>query len=179
MRDPNRKIPIGDNLIVSPCDGSVFQILKWKNTSAKVPKRFFGHVNVLCRDVAPECHIIMIFMSPFDVHVNRVPFDGKVLKVTHSAGAFHYARSMVSLENEKNEVLLSTSFGKMKFVQVAGFLARRIVCYLKPKDKVIKGQRFGFINVGSELIVVLPKKIEVIAKVGQTLRAGESVIART
>lgn len=175
LRDPERKIPAGRNL-VSPADGRVIEVMLWGRRSAKLEKRFFGKISLLCSDVASSCRILSIFMSPLDVHVNRVPCDAEVLYLKHSKGSFGVANRF-NLDNEKNEVLLKTSFGRIKVVQVAGFVARRIECWIQKNQKVVKGQRFGRINLGSQVIVVMPSHVDVVVKPGDRLKAGKSIIA--
>ncbi|MFH0978277.1 MAG: phosphatidylserine decarboxylase [Candidatus Woesearchaeota archaeon] len=174
LRDPERIVPKG-KVIVSPADGKVISVLHWKKANLKLTKGL-GALSVLCSDVSPGCLVVSIFMSPLDVHINRIPFDGKVLKVSHKPGSFRSANKL-ALENEKNEVLLNTEFGRIKVVQVAGFLARRIECWVSAGDIVKKGSRFGRINLGSQVVLVLPDNLKVKVRPKDQVKAGETIIA--
>jgi phosphatidylserine decarboxylase len=176
LRDPARQVQAGDD-IVAPADGVVMDVVGFGKRSAIVEKRFFGSISLLCSDVGRKCTIISIFMSPFNVHVNRMPCDGRILAVKHSKGSFHPANRL-ALGNEKNEILVQAPFGRLKVVQVAGFIARRIECWVKKNEKVVKGQRFGRINLASQVVVVLPDKVRVVARPGQRVLAGTTVIAK-
>lgn len=176
IRDPVRTIPPDEDAIVSPADGRVIEVLNWDKKQSTHHKGL-GSVSVLCDDVASRCRIIAIFMSPLDVHVNRIPYDGSVLSVRHSPGAYNPASSL-ALQNEKNEVLLSSTVGKMKVVQIAGLVARRIECWLRPNQKVIKGERYGRIILGSQVLLIMPARLQVFVKKGDKVKAGETVVAR-
>lgn len=179
LRDPKRDIPKGKN-IVSPADGRILEVLNIKNKKEiTIHKKYFGKIQTLCSDVGEDSIIISIFMSPLNVHINRVPIDGKVLSVEHKPGKLLAVNTLkAGLENEKSEVLLNTKIGKIKFIQVAGFLARSIENRLKIGQEVKKGERYGLINLGSQLIVILPKnKIKIKVKKGDKLKAGESILA--
>lgn len=162
FRDPDRIIPTDDGLVVSPADGKVIAI-------EKITENGFLHSKAIR---------ISVFMTIFDVHVNRVPCDGKVSDIKHRRGKFFSAhKARASLENEKNTVLLDTEDGRqILVVQVAGFIARRIRCWVKPGDLVKRGERFGMIQFGSRLDVYLPLNSKVMIKRGQKVRAGESVL---
>ena len=177
-RDPERKIPSGNN-IVSPADGKIIRILKVKSGKVKVSKGFFGSVESLAKDVARECYFISIFMSPLDVHINRAPIDGKIISIRHENGRFFSAYKKSSLQNEKNEILFfNKKIGKIKVIQIAGFLARRIICSVKKNEKVNKGQKIGKIVLGSQVTLILPsKKINLRIKKGQKVIAGATIIA--
>ena len=159
FRDPDRSIPQGDNL-VSPCDGVVLSIEQ-------------GSEEVL----GGSGTVISIFMSIFDVHVNRNVCDGKVLEVEHRPGRFgHAGKERASLENEQIRIIVEHSLFKVVVTQVAGMLARRIICRLKVGDRVEKGERFGMIVFGSKLIVAVPDAVKVSVAVGQRVRAGETIL---
>lgn len=178
-RDPKRKIPAGKN-IVSPADGKVINILKVRENKIKVKKGLIGKIETLAEDIAKECHVISIFMSPFDVHINRAPIDGKIVSVKHEKGKFFAAYDIEkSLSNEKNEIIIENKkIGKLKVIQIAGFLARRIICSVKKNEKVNKGQKIGKIVLGSQVTLILPaKKTNLRVKKGQKARAGETIIA--
>lgn len=177
--DPERKVSMGDN-IVSPADGEVISILKTGKEKTIVKKGFFGKIETLAEDVAKECCVISIFMSPLDVHVNRSPIDGIVLSVKHTPGRYFVAFDLEkSLMNEKNEIIIKNGkIGKVKVIQIAGFLARRIICDAKKGDNIRKGQRIGKIVLGSQVTLILPsKKVKIKAKEGQKVVAGKTILA--
>jgi phosphatidylserine decarboxylase len=158
FRNPERVIPSDDAAVISPADGRIIKIAKEGNISK-----------------------ISIFMSVFNVHVNRIPLSGTVKSVDYNKGRFLVAsKDKASLENEQNAVTVVDEKGReIKFVQIAGLVARRIVCYIKEGDKVCRGERFGMIRFGSRLDVYLPDGMEILAKVGEKVKAGESILART
>ena len=164
FRDPDRVIPNQPDAIVSPADGKVISVGPVDGTS------FYEG----------SCLKISIFMSVFNVHVNRIPFDGKVKKVGYHPGKFFSANlNKASLQNEHNAVFLETPAGKpLCTVQVAGLIARRIICKVQPGDEMRKGQRFGLICFGSRLDVYLPDDVETKVSVGDKVKAGSSVIGR-
>lgn len=162
FRDPERQIPPGDESIVSPADGKI--IIAQKVTEDRILKA--------------EAIKISIFMNVFNVHVNRVPASGKVLGVFYNPGKFFSAdKDKASLENEQNALLIEANNGKKFAVnQIAGLIARRIVCYAKEGDVLEKGKRFGMIRFGSRLDVYLPVDCRLNVKLGDKVKAGESVI---
>jgi phosphatidylserine decarboxylase len=117
-------------------------------------------------------------MNVFNVHVNRVPCGGKVEKVVYKPGKFYSADSAQGgLENEYCATIISTAQGKpLAFVQIAGLIARRIVCWLEPGDELIRGSRFGLIRFGSRVDLYLPLETKVFIKEGDKVRAGETVL---
>jgi len=178
-RDPKRKIPKGDN-IVSPADGEIINIMKIKSGKVIINKGFLGKIQTLTKNIAKECYVISIFMSPFNVHVNRAPIDGKIISIKHEKGKFFAAFNLKkSLMNEKNEIIMKNrNIGKIKLIQVAGFLARRIICTVSKDEKVNKGQRIGKIVLGSQVTLILPsKKVNLKIKKKQKVTAGETIIA--
>lgn len=178
-RDPKRKIPSGNN-IVSPADGKIIQILKIKKDKAIVNKGFLGKIETLTKDIAKECYVISIFMSPFDVHINRAPTEGIIESIKHEKGRYFAAFDLEkSLRNEKNEIIITNKkIGKIKIIQIAGFLARRIICSISKDKKVNKGQRIGKIVLGSQVTLILPsKKIKLKIKNKQKVRGGSTIIA--
>lgn len=157
FRDPDREI--GKN-IVSPADGKVIKIKKIKDP-----------------DVGDSIKV-SIFMSILDVHVNRMPIDGKILKIERGEGKFFPAYSEESEKNEKNIILAETKIGKIKIIQIAGIFARRIVCYVKEGKNIAKGERIGMIKFGSRVDLILPKdKVRLKIRVNDKLRAGVDEIA--
>ena len=161
FRDPERHIPEGENVLVSPADGKIILIQKVSEDK-------------FLKGDAVE---VSIFMSPLDVHVNRAPCDGVVEGVVHTSGRFLSAfKHEASLQNENIAMLLTTKYGKILVRQVAGFLARRAVCRVKTGDSLQKGERYGIIKFSSRLDIYLPKEVQVRVKLGDRVRAGETVI---
>jgi phosphatidylserine decarboxylase len=163
FRDPDREIPEGEGLVVSPADGRVTAIDADRSPEA-LPGEHFQRVS--------------IFMSPLNVHVNRIPEDGDVVSVKHTPGRFGAAyQDRASIENERNEVVLRDAKGRtMVFVQIAGALARRIICRSVPGDRVKRGDRFGLIMFGSKVDVYLPASARVLVRVGERVRAGSHIL---
>lgn len=164
FRDPDRVIPNQPDAIVSPADGKVVSAGPVEGTS-------------FCEG---SCQKISIFMSVLNVHVNRIPFDGKIKKVAYHPGKFFAANlDKASLQNEHNAVFLETADGKaLCSVQVAGLIARRIICKVQAGDDARKGQRYGMICFGSRLDVYLPDDAEIKVSVGDKVKSGSSVIGR-
>jgi phosphatidylserine decarboxylase len=162
FRDPSRS-PRGDaKAVLAPADGKVLEVARVNNPSKG----------------AEEALKVSIFMSLFDVHVNRIPAAGKVSAVTYHPGRFLAANlDKASEQNERNTVFLETHEGrKVVFVQVAGLIARRIACWVREGDEVRAGQRFGLIRFGSRLDLYLPADSRVIVVPAQKVKAGETVI---
>ncbi|WP_297213313.1 MULTISPECIES: phosphatidylserine decarboxylase family protein [Thermodesulfovibrio] len=161
FRDPERRVPEDPALLVSPADGKVILIRKSGDT--------------LCPDSYSE---ISIFMSPFNVHVNRAPFDGKVKEVVYTPGKFFSAfKEKAYRENENIKITLQTEAGDIIIRQVAGVVARRAVCWVKEGETLKKGQRFGMIKFSSRVDICLPPSFEVSVKEGEKVLAGKTVIA--
>ena len=162
FRDPDRIIPDAEDAVVSPADGKVILVEKMFDD----------------RFVNEHAYKISIFMSVFDVHVNRLPFTGKVEKIQYKAGSFYAANTdHGGLSNEHCAVLVSTSKNfQYAVVQIAGLVARRIVCWVEKGDTVERGKRFGLIRFGSRVDIYLPQNMQVEVRSGQRVRAGETVI---
>jgi len=163
FRDPKRSVPADPRLIVAPADGRVIKV-------ATIQDDRFLH---------GEATLVSIFMSPLNVHVNRVPTSGRVVDLRYNPGKYFRAfADKASLDNEQNAVLVEDAEGRrLCFVQIAGFLARRIVCYLSVGMAVERGQRYGMIMFGSRADVYLPPTAQVRVKVGDRARGAETVIA--
>jgi phosphatidylserine decarboxylase len=162
FRDPERQTPSGAAAIVSPADGKVIGI-------DEVDESQF--INGRTRRVS-------IFMSVCNVHVNRVPVDGIVKYFRYQRGRFHVASlPKASLENEQVIVGIESPWGKMLVKQIAGILARRVVCHLREGQQVQRGERFGIIKFGSRLEVFLPLHAEIRVSLQEKVRAGETIIA--
>jgi len=176
-RDPKRKIPKGSN-IVAPADGKVISIINTSKAKVQLKKGLFGKIKTLTNDIAKECYVVSIFMSPLDVHINRAPIQGKVTSVKHTKGSFFKAYDFEkSLSNEKNEIIIQNKKLKIKVIQIAGFFARRIYCYAKSGQKLNKGQKIGMIALGSQTILVMPNKFKLKIKLNEHVKAGSTVIA--
>ncbi len=164
FRDPCRVVPQGQGLVVSPADGRVIEVVE-DGTGALQdgPTRR-----------------ISIFMNVFNCHVNRSPVSGTVERIVYYPGRFFSAdKAKALMYNEHNRMLLETDDGRrVTVVQVAGLIARRIVCWAEPGDRLSRGQRFGMIRFGSRLDLYLPMDAEVIVGPGHRVRAGETVVAR-
>ncbi|MFQ5465237.1 MAG: phosphatidylserine decarboxylase family protein [Thermodesulfobacteriota bacterium] len=163
FRDPERVIPADDAAIVSPADGRVI-----------IVEKVFDD-----RILNDEAMKISIFMTVFNVHVNRVPASGRVVEIRYNPGKFLSANlDKASTENEQNAVVLETPSGKrLVFTQIAGLVARRIVCYAAEGGELVRGDRFGLIRFGSRLDVYLPIDCTVTVKVGDRVSAGSSTLA--
>lgn len=164
FRDPSRVVPDDEAILVSPADGRVILIDEIEDSR---------YLNARVRKVS-------IFMNVFDVHVNRAPYGGTVERIVYAPGRFYSADSpRAALENETCAVILDAGAGRrMAFVQMAGLIARRIVCWAEKGDILTKGTRFGLIRFGSRVDLYLPLDLQLELKMGQRLKAGESVIGR-
>ncbi len=162
FRDPERVPPTDESLIVAPADGRVI-------TVAPVREDRFLKADTIK---------VSIFMSPLNVHVNRNPVSGAVVSTHYNHGKYFRAfAEKASLDNEQNAIVVEDRQGRrVCFVQIAGFLARRIVCYLRPGMNVERGQRCGIIKFGSRVDIYLPPEVAVRVRVGDHTTAGETVI---
>ncbi len=176
-RDPKRTIPEGD-VIVSPADGKVMKIIRTSEKSITVDKGYIGKIKTYTKDVCDDCVVISIFMSPIDAHINRAPITGKVISMRHTPGKFFAAYDLEkSLMNEKNEIIIENEGMKVKVIQIAGFLARRIIPYVKEGQEVSKGEKIGQIALGSQATLIMPSNVKIKIKEGQQVYAGSSIIA--
>ncbi|MBR9677071.1 phosphatidylserine decarboxylase family protein [Candidatus Woesearchaeota archaeon] len=180
LRDPIRTIPPGNN-IVSPADGKIIKIIEYDKKTVKLKKGLFGKIITLSDDVAPTGYFISIMLTVFDVHFQRAPITGQVLKTHYSKGKFidvvNNRDSLLVLENEKNEILFKNKDLKVKVIQIAGFLARRIHCFVKKSDQMLKGERIGLISLGSQVVLILPKTVKLKIQKGQRVVGGQTIIA--
>jgi phosphatidylserine decarboxylase len=162
FRDPPRQVRAGPGAIVSPADGRIVRVeaLRDPNTGS-------------------DALLISVFMNVFNVHSNRAPVDGVIEKVQYRPGAFIQADlDKASEGNEANVIVLRTPDGqRISVVQVAGLIARRILCYVQTGDRLVRGQRFGFIRFGSRVDVYLPRFVRPVVAVGDSVHAGTSVLA--
>lgn len=162
FRDPDRDVPVEEGAVVSPADGRVI-------VAGPVDESpFFEGKSIK----------LSIFMSVFNVHVNRIPHEGRVSKIRYFPGKFFSANlDKASKENEHNAVFIETDMGKkICMVQIAGLIARRIICRLKEGDVVFRGNRFGIICFGSRLDVYLPPEARVRVQIGSRVKAGETIL---
>jgi phosphatidylserine decarboxylase len=162
FRDPPRKIPGGERTVVSPADGRIVAVEKAADPYLK-------------RDAQK----VSVFMNVFNVHANRSPVEGEVKDRWYSPGKYvNAALDKASLENERNALWLRTVGGAdVTCVQIAGLIARRILCYVKAGDRLGRGERFGFIRFGSRVDVYLPPGATVKVELGQIVRCGATVLA--
>lgn len=176
-RDPRRRIP-GGNAIVSPADGRVMRIFRTPGGKMAVEKGLMGRIRTTAREVGKDCWVVSIFMSPIDAHINRAPIAGTIVSVRHTPGTFFAAYDLEkSMMNEKNEITIRGRNMTVKVIQIAGFLARRIICRVKRGQSVAKGERIGQIALGSQATVIMPARAKIIVREGQHVKAGSSVIA--
>jgi phosphatidylserine decarboxylase len=160
FRDPERKIPSDPAAVVSPADGQVVQI-----------------ADELLHGVMG--HRISIFLAIWDVHVQRSPVAGRIASVVYQPGKFYAAmRSAASVENEQNVITVETPRGRLVFKQIAGAIARRVICWKRVSESVARGDRIGLIRFGSRVDVWLPMESEVVVQRGQKVKGGESILAK-
>jgi phosphatidylserine decarboxylase len=161
FRDPDRPIPEGKGIVVSPADGKVIVIKDiYEPTYLK-----------------QEVKQISIFLSVFNVHVNRAPIGGAVEVVKYNPGKFHVASvDKASLDNEQTAMLIASGKDKILVKQIAGLIARRIICYARPGDTIKTGERYGLIRFGSRVDLFLPKTAEIKVKLGDRVRGAQDVI---
>ena len=165
FRDPPRATPVDSALVISPADGKVSAIVR-----AKPPSELGLGDAPLTR--------VSVFMNVFNVHVNRAPIAGKISRIEYTPGAFLSADlDKASEANERNGLVIHSDHGDIGVVQIAGLVARRIVCWVEPEEEIAVGERFGMIRFGSRLDVFLPDDAAVKVAVGQTAVAGETPLA--
>src|ERR1700687_360746 len=160
FRDPQRTIPSDPDVIVSPADGRVMEVVEE------------------ARGGNPGSRI-SIFLSIFNVHVNRTPVAGRIFAIEYRKGQFYAAmRGRASAENEQNVIHVSTERGEIVFKQIAGWIARRILCWKAVGDSVTRGERIGMIRFGSRVDIWLPERVEILIRPGQHVAGGSSILAR-
>jgi phosphatidylserine decarboxylase len=162
FRDPPRQVRAGPGAILSPADGRIVRIEAVRDPNTD-----------------NDALLISVFMNVFNVHSNRVPVDGVIERIQYRPGAFLQADlDKASERNEANAIVLRTAGGeRISVVQVAGLIARRILCYVQAGDRVARGERFGFIRFGSRVDVYLPRFVRPMVAVGDSVYAGTSVLA--
>ena len=156
FRDPHRVMPDGDGLILAAADGRVTRI-----------------------DDDENGKLVSVFMSPFDVHINRSPISGTVTRAEYLPGRKAPATSnTASLTNERNRLTITGGDLTVSCTQIAGIMARRIVCWSNEGDELERGEKFGLIKFSSRTDVLMPASVELLVKIGDHVKAGETVIAR-
>jgi phosphatidylserine decarboxylase len=161
FRDPRRAAPEDESLVVSPADGRVTRVARLDPADPASPT------------------VVSIFLSVFDVHVNRAPIAGEIADVTYTRGKFVIAtREDASVVNEQNSLTIRGARMTVVCKQIAGVLARRIVCWKGVGDRVSLGERFGLIKFSSRTDLILPPEVDVAARVGDRVRGGLSIIGR-
>ena len=156
FRDPGRTIPTEPGVIVSPADGKVVRI-----------EQEGSHTRV------------SIFLSIFNVHINRSPINGRVDEVQYRAGKFRAAfNHLASVENEQNTLTLEGEGIRIECSQIAGVVARRLVCWTHPGSTLARGERFGLIRFGSRVDLLLPSNVEILVQIGDKIHGGSSIIGR-
>jgi phosphatidylserine decarboxylase len=160
FRDPERVIPSDPRAVVSPADGRIVVVTD-EEYAGRPGKR------------------ISIFLAIWNVHVNRSPAAGTILKMDYRPGKFLAAMmARASTENEQNVISLSTASGEMVFKQIAGLIARRVVCWKKAGDTVQRGERIGLVRFGSRVDLWVPREAEIVLALGDNVKGGSSVLAR-
>ena len=162
FRDPARTIPTQKNAVLSPADGRIVVVERTEDPQLKQP-----------------AIKVSVFMNVFNVHSNRSPVDGTVTQVNYHAGSFlNASMAKASTENERNAVSVRMDNGtEVTFIQIAGLVARRILCYAKPGDRLARGQRYGFIRFGSRVDVYLPLSATVKVAIGDKVSATHTILA--
>ncbi len=159
FRNPDRSIPLEPGIVVSPADGKVTIVRPAGGENSE--------------------SLVSIFLSPFDVHINRAPIEGEIVDVSYKTGKFVMAtRDDARLLNEQNALTIVGNDITVKCVQIAGVLARRIVCWKRRGERVKCGERFGMIKFGSRTDLLMPSNVEILVHEGMHVRGGETVIAR-
>ncbi len=162
FRNPPRKIKVDKNLVLSPADGKVMSIQEWED-------EFMGG----------KCYKVSIFLSVFNVHVNRFPVEAELVSLDYRPGQFLPAfKSHASEINEKNVLSLKSEQHKFRVAQITGFVARRIRCYVRPGDCLKQGQRFGIILFGSCTEIMVPLECQIRIKEGDKVKGGVTIIGQ-
>lgn len=160
FRDPTRIVPVNPKAIISPADGKVVKISKVDDP-----------------DVGEQATLVSIFLNVFNVHTNRMPVTATIKSVDHKIGKFLAAfNHLASDENERVTIIMESEFGTFKVKQIAGLIARRIICYAEPGKEMQKGGRLGYIMFGSRTDLILPAQVNVQVQVGQKVTGTETII---
>ena len=160
FRDPERVVPLGDDILVSPADGLITNIIEYKEGKKSYTK-------------------VSIFLSVFNVHIQRLPVSGQITKIDYIEGKFINATlDKASEENERLRLTLKSGSNVIYITQIAGLIARRIICYLKTNERVNQGERYGIIKFGSRVDIEFPNSYNLMVSIGQQCIGGETIIAR-
>ena len=160
FRDPERVVPLGDDILVSPADGLITSISEHKEGKKNYTK-------------------VSIFLSVFNVHIQRLPVSGQITKIDYIEGKFINATlDKASEENERLRLTLKSGSNVIYITQIAGLIARRIICYLKTNERVNQGERYGIIKFGSRVDIEFPNSYNLMVSIGQQCIGGETIIAR-
>ena len=160
FRDPERVVPLGDDILVSPADGLITNISEYKEGKKSYTK-------------------VSIFLSVFNVHIQRLPLSGQITKIDYIEGKFINATlDKASEENERLRLTLKSGSNVIYITQIAGLIARRIICYLKINERVNQGDRYGIIKFGSRVDIEFPNSYNLMVSIGQQCIGGETIIAR-
>lgn len=175
FRELDVEVPKGKN-IVSPAYGKVIDVVDISNKDTiSIKKGLLGLINSTTKGIN-KGYLISIFMRPFDNHINRAPIGGKILSIKHYRGKFRRANSLRALQNERTEIVMDTKIGKLKMLQIAGYIFRRIETSVKEGQKLIKGDKIGLIRHGSQVSLIVPKKIKIKIKKGDRVKAGSTIL---
>ncbi len=160
FRDPERVVPLGDDILVSPADGLITNISEYKEGKKSYTK-------------------VSIFLSVFNVHIQRLPLSGQITKIDYIEGKFINATlDKASEDNERLRLTLKSGSNIIYITQIAGLIARRIICYLKTNERVNQGDRYGIIKFGSRVDIEFPNSYNLMVSIGQQCIGGETIIAR-
>ena len=160
FRDPERVVPLGDDILVSPADGLITNISDYKEGKKSYTK-------------------VSIFLSVFNVHIQRLPLSGQITKIDYIEGKFINATlDKASEENERLRLTLKSGSNVIYITQIAGLIARRIICYLKTNERVNQGERYGIIKFGSRVDIEFPNSYNLMVSIGQQCIGGETIIAK-
>ena len=160
FRDPERVVPLGDDILVSPADGLITNISEYKEGKKSYTK-------------------VSIFLSVFNVHIQRLPVSGQITKIDYIECKFINATlDKASEENERLRLTLKSGSNVIYITQIAGLIARRIICYLKTNERVNQGERYGIIKFGSRVDIEFPNSYNLMVSIGQQCIGGETIIAR-
>ena len=160
FRDPERVVPLGDDILTSPADGLITNISEIKIGNKKYTK-------------------VSVFLSVFNVHIQRIPISGEITKVDYFEGKFINATlDKASEENERLKLTIKSKNNLIHVTQIAGLIARRIICNVKLKDKINQGDRYGIIKFGSRVDIEFPENFDLLVSVGQQCIGGETIIAQ-
>lgn len=160
FRDPERVVPLGDDILISPADGLITNISETKDGKKKYTK-------------------VSIFLSVFNVHIQRIPISGEIVKIDYFEGKFINATlDKASEENERLKLTIKSKANLIHLTQIAGLIARRIICNVKLKDNTNQGDRYGIIKFGSRVDIEFPDNFDLLVSVGQQCIGGETIIAQ-